>query len=35
LQAQSDDALLLGNLPRAELDSGLAELKSDQPGIST
>jgi hypothetical protein len=35
LQAQSDDALLLGNLPRAELDSGLAELKSDQPDIST
>jgi hypothetical protein len=32
LQAQSDDALMLGNLPRAELDTGLAELKSNYSG---
>jgi Family of unknown function (DUF6483) len=31
LQTHSDDALLLGNLPRTELDSGLAELKSAHP----
>jgi hypothetical protein len=28
LRGQSDDALVLGNLPRAELETGLAELKS-------
>jgi hypothetical protein len=35
LRTQSDDALLLGNLPRAELDTGLAELKSDKSGTSS
>jgi hypothetical protein len=31
LQTHSDDALLLGNLPRTELEAGLAELESAKP----
>ena len=30
MQTQSDDALLMGNLPRSELEAGLAELKLNQ-----
>lgn len=35
LEEQSDDALMLGNLPRAELHAGLHELKSSANSFSS